>query len=861
MTQEISDRNPRSPRLLASRTLLARAAWLACLAVGQLTVAQVAQAQSASAAAVQYDIPAGSLDQALNRFAATAGILLAIDGGLTAGKTSTGLSGRFSTAAGLDVLLRGSGLQAARLNDGSYMLRRAGQPATQPTAQATSASVASASSASTAAATATVSTEPGGALPTVQVRESALDATTEHSGSYTTGGVSIGKATRSLRETPQSVTVITRYRLDDQNMRTVDDALLNAPGIIAEYQSSTERRFYSRGFEIDQVQFDGVPTLRGNGFSTSYDLAAYDRVEILRGPAGLFNGAGDPGGTVNLVRKRPTRDAQYQAKAEVGRWNFKRAEADLSQPLNASGTLRGRLIAAYEDREYFYDFAEADKQVLYAIVEADLGPRTIVGLGLNYERTDSVPFYTGLPRYTNGADLGLPRSTYTNGGWSRSDIKNTTLFADLKHQFNADWRLKLAASVLREDNTEATGAGFGAINPATGIGMTVSAFDQHLVGDQKVFDGHLVGSFEALGRRHDFVVGGNYQKSDYDVDSQAYSGFPIDPFTYDPRDYLVMPTTPARAASASTQRREQYGIYSYLRWSVMDATRLTFGGRLSTWKTQTLNRVTGNFSTQPYEDKDVFTPYGALEYDITPNWTTYLSYARIFKSQANLFTASGDRLDPATGNNIELGLKGSLAQGALNASVALFRTVQDNRSQIDTENPSPCAGSPTNGACYVAEGKVRSQGLDAELTGALTPRWQLMAGYTFNTTKFLRDRTATGAPSLNEGQRLSTFTPKHIGRLWTAYRLPGAAQDWTLSAGVNFQTATSKRNNTGTISVDQGTWAIWSSRVAYQVNRNVSVALNVNNLFDKSYYRTIGVANSNWYGEPRNVTVSMQAVF
>lgn len=156
-------------------------------------------------------------------------------------------------------------------------------------------------------------------LPTVNVTAGALDATTENSGSYTTGGVSIGKATRSLRETPQSVTVITRYRLDDQNLRTVDDALLNAPGIIAEYQSSTERKFYSRGFEIDQVQFDGVPTQRGNGFSTSYDLAAYDRVEILRGPAGLFNGAGDPGGTINLVRKRPARDAQFQAAASVGR--------------------------------------------------------------------------------------------------------------------------------------------------------------------------------------------------------------------------------------------------------------------------------------------------------------------------------------------------------------------------------------------------------------------------------------------------------------------------------------------------------------------------------------------------------------
>ncbi|MFT3718192.1 TonB-dependent siderophore receptor [Pseudorhodoferax sp.] len=700
------------------------------------------------------------------------------------------------------------------------------------------------------------------ALPTVQVRESSLDATTEHSGSYTTGGVSIGKATRSLRETPQSVTVITRYRLDDQNMRTVDDALLNAPGVIAEYQSSTERSFYARGFPIDQVQFDGVPTVRGSGFTTSYDLSAFDRVEILRGPAGLFDGAGQPGGTINLVRKRPTRDPQFQAKAEAGRWNFKRVEADLSRPLNASGTLRGRIVAAYENREFFYDYAEADKQVLYAIVEADLGPRTTVGLGLNYERNDSVPFYTGLPRYSNGADLRLPRSRYTNGGWSTSDIRNTTLFADLKHQFNADWRMKLAVSTLREDNTEATGAGSGAINPATGVGFQLSAFDQRLDSEQHVLDGHLIGSFEALGRRHELVVGGNYQKLERNIASQAYASFPVDIFHYDPRDYTAMPTTPSRAATNTTLDRTQKGVYGYLRWSLPAATRLTFGGRLSYFERDLRNNVTGTYSTPPYKETRVFTPYAALEHDLAPDWTGYLSYARSFVSQAERFTASGDRLEPARGYNVELGLKGALLQGRLNGSVALFHSIEQNRAQVDANNPDPCPGNPAGtGACYVAEGKVRSQGLDAEVTGALTPRWQMAAGYTFNTTRYLHDRTASGAPSANEGRPLSTFTPRHLLRLWSAYRLPGTLQAWTVGGGVNFQTKMYKTNSSGSIRVEQGTYAVWNARVAWQATRNVTLALNASNLFDRTYYRTIDVARLNWYGEPRNVTLSMQAVF
>jgi len=697
-------------------------------------------------------------------------------------------------------------------------------------------------------------------LPTVQTRAH-LNETTEHSGSYTTGGITIGKAARSLRQTPQSVTVITRHRLDDQNMRNVDDALLGAPGVVAEYQSSTERNFYSRGFVIDQVQMDGVPTVRGSGFSTSYDLAAFDHVEILRGPAGLFNGAGQPGGTINLVRKRPVREAQYQVKAEVGRWDFTRIEADVSLPLGRTGSVRTRWVAAYEDREYFYDFAESAKQVFYGIIEADLGPRTVLGAGTNYERNDSTPFYTGLPRYSNGADLGLPRSSYSNGGWSDSDIKNTTWFMDFNHQFNTNWRFKLGASSLRENNQEVTGAGFGALDPVTQTGFRMSAFDQSLQGRQNVLDTYLTGHFSAFGYRHDLVLGGNWQKLSRDIHSQAYAGFDVDIFNYDPRAFRNKPTQFARPATNTTLRREQKGVYAYLRLTLPGHMRLTAGGRVSDWETSTRNNITGSYNTRPYRERGAFTSYAALERDIA-NWTSYLSRAEIFESQAQRFTASGKPLTAATGHNIELGLKGELFAGRLNSALALFRTLQEHRAQPDPYNPDPCPGNPTGtGACYIADGKVRSQGLDAEVTGALTPRWQMAAGYTFNTTRYLRDRIATGAPSANENQPLSTFTPKHLVRLWSAYRLPGALQGWMVGAGVNFQTSMYKLNSRAGIRVQQGSYALWNTRIAYQASPNLLLALNVSNLFDKHYYRTIGTANSNWYGEPRNMTLSLHAVF
>lgn len=827
--------------------LLAAAVSLACAAPVLLHAQESTTARSAERA---YDIAAQPLGATLMRIATESGQPISIPSDLVRGLTAPAVLGRFTTEQAARRALSGSGLVLARTGSGALTVQ-AGPPAAPQAAPV-------------AARPATRTGEPAGSersLETIHVTADPLNATTENSGSYTTGGLTIGKSTRSLKDTPQSVSVITRYRLDDQNMRSLDDALLNSPGITAEMQSSTERKFYARGFEIDQIQYDGVPTERSNGFSTSPDLAGYDRVEILRGPAGLFNGAGSPGGTVNLVRKRPLREQQFIGQARIGSWNYKRAEADLNLPITEGGAVRARMVTAYEDRDYFYDYADAKKKLFYGIVEADLGARTTLGLGVNYERNESVPFYSGLPRYTTGGDLGLPRSSYTNGGWSTSDIKNTTVFADLSHRFDGDWRLKVGVSSMREDNNETTGAGYGAVNPLTRTGFQVSAFDQHLLGTQKVADANLTGSFAAFGRRHDVLVGANYQKRDYDIDSQAYTGFPVDIFSYDPSLHLTKPTVFSRAATSSKATREQSGLYGSLRLALTDEVKFAFGGRSSSWKTQTLNRVTGLNSVQPYEETGKFTSYGALSYDLTPEWMGYASYAEIFRSQANQFTASGERLKPVTGSNLELGLKGALFGGNMNASVALFRTLEENRSQTDPNNPTPCAASPNGtGACYVAEGKVRSQGLDAELTGAITPNWQMAAGYTYNETRYLRDRSATGAPSANENQPLSTFTPRHIVRLWTAYRLPGAASKWTIGGGVNFQSETYKTQ--GTLRFEQASYAVWSARVNYQITRNVSAALNVTNIFDKHYYRTLGGTTvGNWYGEPLNVMASMQVLF
>jgi outer membrane receptor for ferric coprogen and ferric-rhodotorulic acid len=692
-------------------------------------------------------------------------------------------------------------------------------------------------------------------------------ASTEHTRSYTSGKATIGKGEQDVKDIPQSTSVITRQRLDDQNLRTLDQALEQATGITVQDENNFQRRYYSRGFEIDSVQYDGVPLPSGsNGgsagnFLVQPDLAMYDRVEVLRGASGIFTGNGNPGGTINLVRKRALADRQINATVSGGSWNNYYGSVDATSKLNESGSLRGRVVASYTDREYFFDSAETKKYLLYGTIDWDIAPSTTVSVGFSHEDHDMRPYYSSLPRFSNGLALGLPRETYLNADWSRTKVQRDGVYGDITHRFNADWNAKVAVSYLQEDNHDRSGAAFGTVNAVTLGGPTLSAFDAKLKGEQIGMDATLNGSFTAFGLKHDVLVGANYSDREANTFSSLWAipNAGINPFTFNSANYSVFPTTLSRAPTNTRIKQEQYGVYSSLRFALTERFKVTAGGRVSHYETETRNNFTG-VTTARTKDAGIFTPYGALTFDLDPTWTAYASYAEIYNSQANRYDSSGQPLDPMTGDNYELGIKGSLFEKRINTAFALFHIIQDGRAQSDPRFPSPCAASPVGGACFTRDGKVRSQGFDTEFSGQLAAGWQVAAGYTFNTTKYLTDRNANGTPSANEGAPLSTFTPKHILRLWTTYQLPGDLNAWNVGGGVNLQSETYK--TAGALRFSQGSYAIWSARASYRINRNLTASLNLNNIFDKNYYSTLGsTTGGNWYGTPRNIMATLNASF
>ncbi|KAG1446412.1 hypothetical protein G6F57_017334 [Rhizopus arrhizus] len=239
----------------------------------------------------------------------------------------------------------------------------------------------------------------------------------------------VAKLPLTVREIPQSVTVIGQEQMHEQNLQSLDDVMQHATGITVQPYQLLTTAYYARGFKVDSFEQDGVPVLMGNMAASPQDMAVYERVEILRGANGLMHGAGNPAATVNLVRKRPQREFSFNGSVSAGSWDRYRAEADLGGPLNDSGSVRGRIVSAVEDRGYFYDVADQQSALLYAIGEVDLGPQTVLSAGVQTQRIRSTTNMAGVPRYKDGGDIGLSRSTYLDAAWDRFNWDTTRVSA------------------------------------------------------------------------------------------------------------------------------------------------------------------------------------------------------------------------------------------------------------------------------------------------------------------------------------------------------------------------------------------------------------------------------------------------
>ncbi|MFK1395184.1 Fe(3+)-pyochelin receptor FptA [Pseudomonas aeruginosa] len=655
------------------------------------------------------------------------------------------------------------------------------------------------------------------------------------------GVTTLGKVPLKPRELPQSASVIDHERLEQQNLFSLDEAMQQATGVTVQPFQLLTTAYYVRGFKVDSFELDGVPALLGNTASSPQDMAIYERVEILRGSNGLLHGTGNPAATVNLVRKRPQREFAASTTLSAGRWDRYRAEVDVGGPLSASGNVRGRAVAAYEDRDYFYDVADQGTRLLYGVTEFDLSPDTLLTVGAQYQHIDSITNMVGVPMAKDGSNLGLSRDTYLNVDWDRFKWDTYRAFGSLEQQLGGGWKGKVSAEYQEADSRLRYAGSFGAIDPQTGDGGQLTGAAYKFKSIQRSLDANLNGPVRLFGLTHELLGGVTYAQGETRQDTARFLNLPntsVNVYRWDPhgvpRPQIGQYTSPG---TTTTQK----GLYALGRIKLAEPLTLVVGGRESWWDQDT--------PATRFKPGRQFTPYGGLIWDFARDWSWYVSYAEVYQPQADRQTWNSEPLSPVEGKTYETGIKGELADGRLNLSLAAFRIDLENNPQEDPDHPGP-----PNNPFYISGGKVRSQGFELEGTGYLTPYWSLSAGYTYTSTEYLKD-------SQNDsGTRYSTFTPRHLLRLWSNYDLPWQDRRWSVGGGLQAQSDYSVDYRG--VSMRQGGYALVNMRLGYKIDEHWTAAVNVNNLFDRTYYQSL--SNPNWnnrYGEPRSFNVSLRGAF
>lgn len=651
------------------------------------------------------------------------------------------------------------------------------------------------------------------------------------------------------REIPQSVSIISHQCIEDQKLDDIIDVLANTTGVTSTQSDSERTEFYARGFYIDAYQFDGLPTQMVQNWSygdSGLDLALYDRVEVVRGATGLLSGAGNPSASVNLIRKHAdSAELTGSVSVNVGSWGRTRTTVDVGSALNASGSVRGRVIGSYLDTDGQMDRYNQRKTLGYAVIDADLTPDTQLSVGYDYQqKRANGATWGGFPMlYSDGSRTGYDESFNASPEWTYWDTTSKRAFATLQHAFSNGWKFKVGAT---HDETRADDKLFypayndwttGASNfdRTTGAGISPSAGLYNTERKVTGVDGYVDGPFQLFGREHQLMAGLSYNRREYANygDYQVGGpGQPWDPFA----SYLnwtgkIGEPNWNPLALASEGTITQKAGYAAARLSLADPLKLIIGARYTDWKSE------GEGADRAHK---VTTPYAGLVFDINGTYSTYASYTEIFQPQT-LKDRNGGYLDPVDGKSYEVGVKGAWFDNRLNASLAVFRIEQDNVGQATGE---PVQGSQNEFAYRAARGTV-SRGFEFELNGELAPGWNA----TFGASRYV-------AKDIN-GADINTNLPQTALKLFTSYT-PQSLQALTVGGGANWQNriyypvpAYGR--------IEQSGYALVSAFVRYRISPEFSVQANLNNLLDKKYLSQINGYGA--YGDGRNGSLTFTWAF
>jgi len=474
--------------------------------------------------------------------------------------------------------------------------------------------------------------------------------------------------------------------------------------------------------------------------------------------------------------------------------------------------------------------------------------------GFSRQTTDpNGPLWGGLPFwYSDGTQTNWDVSKTSTANWTKWETSYNNAFANLEHTFDNGWKLRASYTDSVRKSDSALLYLSGTPDRVTGLGMF--AFSGAYVTETKQQDAgiQLNGSFNLGGRKHEAAFGYTHSKQKFNSNSRAADFGTADSSVgnfnnWNPAAY----PTPTWGPETFYERSEttQDGLYGVGRFSLADPLKLIVGARVTKYEKSGTGLYTAAYNIK--HDNEV-TPYAGLVYDINSTFSAYGSYTEIFQPQ-NYKDLAGNYLDPIEGKNKEIGIKGEFLDGRVNASFALFKISQDKLAQAAGNVLRP--GSTLPEAYYRSADGATSEGFDLEVTGEVARGWPASASYTHYSAK-----DADGLP-------FNSIYPRDLFRVFTTYDLSGPLAGVTVGGGINWEGKTyttdpaAPAGNTTNNQILQDSFAMVNLMARYEINKNWSAQLNVDNLTDKKHLAMFAAYNQITYGAPRRVTAALKYRF
>ncbi|MGU9858488.1 TonB-dependent siderophore receptor [Pseudomonas sp. LF245] len=650
-------------------------------------------------------------------------------------------------------------------------------------------------------------------------------------GYLATRSASATRTDTSIHETPQSISVVTKDAVEDIGATRLQDALDYAGGVgrANNFGGQGLTTFTVRGFTTGEFYRNGFPINRG--YPNMPDANTIERLEVLRGPATMLYGRGDPGGTFNVVSKQPLPERTVTLGSQLNDQGMKRGTLDASGPLDEEGRLAYRLNVVGEGGETFRDHVETERYGITPVITWQATDATKVIFEGDFMRNNH-PLDRGLTRFATQKG-NASRDTF----WGDKDVgklhnDNTVAQLRFEHLLNDNWTLGGGFQYL--DGT-LQGNGIEA-NSLASDGHTLNRNFNYrkLEWTDKDTQLNLTGRFSTGGFEHTLLTGVELEDYDYKSIIQRSSA----PYTSDIFNPVYGKPRPALTSTPThdTENLKTYGAFIQDQVALTDRLKVLAGARFERFEHEYRSYVA---KVAPWDaSHNAVTPRVGVTYDLTDTLAVYADAARSFKPNTGA-SLQGSGFEPEKGKSYEMGIKWEGFDRQLSVDAAIY--------QIDKKNV--LTTDPADSNYKVAAGQVRSRGFDLNVAGNITPEWRVIGGYAYVDAEVTKDNT------LRVGTHLANI-PRNSFSLLNVYEFQdGTLKGLGLGAGTKY--VDERVGQTSNTAFTMDAYTVVDLLSYYKVNEKVRLNLDVKNLFNRDFEEG---AFGNFYaypGAPRTVQVGI----